>query len=56
MVGYDSGISQWYIKITGVQDSHFSASNNWYLRVRLYANNNNRVYYTSYIYNYNGQL
>ena len=47
---------QWYFNITGVQDSHFSASNHWYTRVRLYANNNNRVYYTSYVYNYNGQL
>ena len=55
-VGFDTSNSQWYANITGVQDSHFSASNHWYMRVRLQANNNNRVYYTSYVYNYNGQL
>ena len=54
-IGYDTSRSQWYYNITGVKDSHFSASNHWYIRVRFYANNNNRVYYTSYVYNYNGQ-
>lgn len=55
-VGFNSNNNRWYVNITGVQDSHFSASNHWYLRVRLYANNNNRIYYTSHVYNYNGQL
>ena len=55
-IGVDPSNNQWYYNVTGVQDSHFSASNHWYVRVRLFANNNNRIYYTSYVYNYNGQL
>lgn len=54
-IGFDSGNSQWFINITGVQDSVFQASYNWYLRVRLYATNANYVSYSSYLYNYNGQ-
>lgn len=54
-VGYSTTSSQWYINITGVQDSSLSSSYNWYLRVRLFANNNNYVSYSSYVYNYNGQ-
>jgi hypothetical protein len=54
-VGYNTASSQWYVNITGVQDSSFSASNNWYLKVRLYANNNNYVSYNSQVFNYNGQ-
>lgn len=53
-IGIDSS-NQWYVKISGVQDSHFSASYHWYLRVRLYTNNNNRVYYNAQVFNYNGQ-
>ena len=50
-IGVDPSNNQWYYNVTGVQDSHFSASNHWYVRVRLFANNNNRIYYTSYVYN-----
>ena len=55
-VGLDTSNNDWYFNITGVQDSHFNSGQHWYTRVRLYPNNNNRVYYTSYVYNYNGQL
>ena len=55
-VGYNTATSQWYINITGVQDSAFSASNNWYLKVKLYCTNSNSVTYSSSLYNYNGQL
>lgn len=54
-VGYNSTNSLWYVNITGLQDSSFSASNNWYLRVRFYATTSNYVTYSSYLYNYNGQ-
>lgn len=56
-VGFDSSNSQWFVNITGVQDSIFSATYLWYVRVRLYASgNNNYIYYTSSIYNFNGNL
>ena len=53
-IGYNALTSNWYVNITGVQDSSFSSSHNWYLKVRLYASNNNYVTYSSYLYNYNG--
>ena len=56
VIGFNSGSSQWYVNITGVQDSSFSSSNNWCLKIRLYANNDNAVSYSSSLYNYNGQL
>ena len=55
-IGFDTSNNQWYYNVTGIQDSHFSASNHWYVRLRFYANNNNHIYYTSSVYNYNGQL
>lgn len=56
-VGYDTASSRWYVNITGVQDSVFSATYLWYVRVRLYASGNgNYIYYTSDIYNFNGNL
>lgn len=53
-IGFNTGNSRWFVNITGVQDSSFSASYDWYLRVRLYPNNNNLITYTSILYNYNG--
>jgi hypothetical protein len=56
-VGFDSGAGQWYVNITGVMDSTWSSTYNWYVRVRLFASGNgNYFYYTSYVYNYNGNL
>lgn len=56
-VGYDSSNSQWYVNVTGIMDSLTSATYNWYVRVRLYANGNgNYFYYTTSIYNFNGML
>lgn len=54
-VGYDTSVNQWYVNITGVQDSIFSATYLWYARVRLYGNAN-YFYYTSKVYNFNGNL
>jgi hypothetical protein len=56
-VGYDASANQWYVNITGVQDSYVSTSYDWSVRVRLYASGNgNYIYYTSYVYNFNGNL
>jgi len=52
-VGYSTSASQWYVNITGLSDSTYSVSYDWYLRVRLYVNSN-YFYFTSYVYNYNG--
>lgn len=55
VVGYDTVAGQWFVNITGFQDSYFSSTYNWYVRVRLYANgNSNYFYYTSTVYNFNG--
>lgn len=56
-VGFDTSNSQWYVNITGVQDSITNAAYHWYVRVRLYASGNgNYIYYTSYVYNFDGNL
>lgn len=56
-VGYDTSSSQWYVNITGIQDSVTSATYLWYVRVRLFASGNgNYIYYTSYVYNFDGNL
>ena len=56
MVGYNTNNNRWFVNITGIMDSSFVSSQHWYVRVRMLANNNNRVYYTSGVYNYNGEL
>jgi len=53
--GYDTTANRWYINITGVMDSIHQQSQHWYARVRLYANDNS-ISYTSYVYNFNGNL
>ena len=56
-VGYDTTVNQWYVNITGVMDSVWSSTYLWYARVRLYADGNgNYFYYTSYVYNFNGNV
>lgn len=56
-VGYDTTAGKWYLNITGVMDSVWSATYLWYVRARIYASGNGGYfYYTSYVYNFNGGL
>jgi len=52
--GYDTSAGRWYLNISGVMDSNVHPSYYWYARVRLYTTGN--IAYTSYVYNYNGNL
>ena len=53
--GYDTSVNRWHINITGIMDSIQQESQHWFVRVRLYANDNS-ISYTSSIYNFNGNL
>jgi hypothetical protein len=47
--------NQYYLNVSGMSDSVYSVSSDWYLRVRLYCTSNT-IYFTSITYSLNGEI